>query len=182
MQNFDDFSDKSSVNRLLSLFFAHLEQISYNTRDLIEDLRNEIQQLSEELAQMFPNRLVTKRNNKYSHTHLSRIWGMYDEYVRVYVIQKAKKGSDFILGEEALSLLKRKLEERLGAKALGCFEIIRRYQSNEINTLQFVDMLEKELGRVSGEIQVTNEELSLILAGTHKFIKDILSRISLPPL
>jgi len=177
-QNFDDFSDKSHVNRLLSQFFAHLEQISYNTRDLIKDLREEIQQFSEELAQMFPNRLLKKRGNKYSHSHLSQLWEMSDSYVRSGVIASAKQNSDFIIAEKALLQLQEKLEERLASKALGCFEIIRRYQSNEINTLQFVDMLEKELGRVSGEIMVTNEELSLILAGTHQFIQSILSRMT----
>ncbi|MBA7533894.1 hypothetical protein ES705_26140 [subsurface metagenome] len=179
-QNFNDFSDKSRVNRLLSRFFAHLEQISYNTRDLIKDLRNEIQQLSEELAQMFPNRLVQKRGNAYSHTLLSRFWWASDSYVRAYIIQKAKNDSDFIIKEKALLRLQEKLEERLGAKALVCFQIIRRYQSKEINTLQFVDMLEKELGRVSGEIKVTDEELSLILAGTHNFIKRVLGTIRTP--
>ncbi len=179
-QNFNDFSDKSRVNRLLSQFFAHLEQISYSTKDLIEDLRNEIQQLSEELAQIFPNRLVQKRGNAYSHTLLSRFWWTSDSYVSAYIIQKAKNDSDFIIKEKALLRLQEKLEEKLGAKALGCFQIIRRYQSKEINTLQFVDLLEKELGRVSGEIRVSNEELSLILAGTHGFIKRVLGTIRTP--
>ena len=39
-------------------------------------------------------------------------------------------------------------------------------------------MLEKELGRVSGEIKVTNEELGLILAGTRTYIKDILGKMA----
>jgi len=177
--NFDDFSDKSRVNRLLSRFFAHLDQISYNSIDLIKDLRNEIQILSEELAQMFPNRLVQKRGNTFGHSHLSQLWSGYKNYL-TRVIRMAKEDSDFIIKEKALLRLQEKLEERLGTKALGCFQIIRRYQSNEINTLQFVDMLEKELGRVSGEIKVTDKELSLILAGTHEFIKSILARIRQP--
>jgi len=199
-KNFDDLSNKTRVNLLLSRFFAHFEQVSYtpldlindllqnvhdksasyNTKDLIEDLRNEIQILSEELTQIFPKRLVTKWGNKYSHKFLSRLWGRNEEYVSWLVVKKAKSDSDFIIIEKALLRLQDKLEERLDAKALGCFQIIRIYQSKEINTLQFIDMLEKELGRVSGEIKVVDEELSLILAGTHKFISHILSRISLP--
>ncbi len=177
-QNFDDFSKKTRVNRLLNRFFAHLEKISYNIRDLIEDLRSEIQQFSEELAQIFPNRLLKERGNKYSHSHLSQLWEMSDSYVRSGVIASAKQNSEFIICEKALLQLQEKLEEKLSVKAQGCFQIIRRYQSKEINTLQFVDMLEKELGRVSGEIKVTNEELSLILAGTHQFIQSILSRMT----
>ena len=52
------------------------------------------------------------------------------------------------------------------------------YQSDEISIYQFIDLLEKELGRVSGEIQLRNEELSLILVGTHGFIREILERMS----
>jgi len=152
----------------------------YSTKDLIEDLRNEIQQLSEELAQIFPDRLVTKQGNAFGHTWLSQLWGRSDSYVSWVVVKKAERISDFIIGEKALLILQEKLKERLSAKALGCFEIISKYQSNEISPLQFVDMLEKELGRVSGEIKVIDEELSLILAGTHKFIKHILARISQP--
>jgi len=186
-KNSDDLSNKACVNRLLSLFFAHIpfkcessKSDTYNTKDLIEDLRNEIQQLSEELAQMFPDRLVTERGNTYSHAHLSRLLGKNNRYISTFIIPKVSSDSDFMVREEALLKLEKKLKERLGAKALGCVFIIRRYQSNEINTLQFVDMLEKELGRISGEIKVNNEELSLILAGTPNFIKSILDKMKYP--
>jgi hypothetical protein len=186
-KNSDDLSNKACINRLLSLFFAHIpfkcesnKSDTYNTKDLIEDLRNEIQQFSEELAQMFPDRLVTERGNTYSHAHLSRLLGKNNRYISTFMIPKVSSDSDFIIGEEALLRLQEELRERLGAKALGCVFIIKRYISNEINTLQFVDMLEKELGRVSGEIKVTNEELSLILAGTPNFIKSILDKMKYP--
>ena len=151
---------------------------TYITKDLITDLKIEIQKLSEELTQMFPNRLINGRSNAFSNRDLSRLWAN-DEHFIMYQLRLAKKDSSFIVSEEALMLLKTKLKERLGAKALGCFQIVRRYQSKEISTYQFVDILEKELGRVSGEIQLRNEELSLILLGTHQFIRHILERISL---
>ncbi len=179
-QNSEDLSNKTRIIRLLCRVFRDLEQISYNTIDLIEDLRNEIQQLSEELAQIFLDRLVTERGNMYSHTLLSRLWGKSDGYVKDYIIRNFNKDSDYIIKEKALLLLQENLKKRLGAKALGCIHIIRRYKNYEINTLQFVDKLEKELGRVSGEIKVNNEELSLILAGTHTFIKRVLSTIRSP--
>ncbi len=47
---------------------------SYNTLELIEDLRYEIQLLSEELSLLFPERLVQKRGNTYSNRHLSQLW------------------------------------------------------------------------------------------------------------
>jgi hypothetical protein len=152
----------------------------YHTLKLIEDMKIEIQQFSEELAMLFPDRLMTEDRNIYSHVWLSQLWGKGSTYVRKSIIRKAKDYADFRIKEEALLLLREKLEEILGVKALGCLKIIRKYQGNEINTLQFVDLLEKELGRVSGEIKVTDEELSLILAGTHTFIKSIKGKIRTP--
>ena len=150
----------------------------YNTKDLINDLRDEIQILSEDLAQMFPNRLMNRRGNAYGNRDLSRLW-VNNEHFIAYQLKLAKKDSDFIINKKALSKLKKKLGERLKVKAIGCLHIIELYQSKEINILQFVNILEKELGRVSGEIQLRNEELSLILVGTHGFIREILERMSI---
>jgi len=152
---------------------------TYNTLELIKDLRYEIQLLSEELALLFPERLIQKRGNAYSNRLLSQLWGLSVNYISA-LLYKIKKGSDLIISEEALLQLQEKLEERLGAKALGCFGIIKKYQHNKITTLKFVDTLEKELGRVSGEIEATDEELGLILGGTHGFIKGILRRMKTP--
>ncbi|TKJ27070.1 MAG: hypothetical protein CEE42_03135 [Promethearchaeota archaeon Loki_b31] len=186
-QNFDDFSDKRHINRILNRFFTHIlfkcessKSDTYSTKDLIKDLRNEIQILSEELAQMFPNRLLSKRGNAFGHTFLSRFWGHNQDYVSLYLLKKVTLDLDYVIKEKALLQLQEKFEERLGAKALGCIRILKRYRDHEINTLQFIDLLEKELGRVSGEIKVNNEELGLILAGTHGFIKDIFGRMRQP--
>jgi len=152
---------------------------TYDTLDLIENLRNEIQLFSEELVLLFPNRLVIKKGNKYSHQSLSQLWGRNEKYVSSYVIKKANEDSDFIIKGKAFLELKKKIEEKLGVKAQGCFQLIRRYQNNVINTLEFVDLLEKELGRVSGEIKLTDEELSMILVGTHRFINNIFNRMTI---
>lgn len=68
--------------------------------------------------------------------------------------------------ETNLGLLEQRLIEKFGAKAIGCIRIIQRYKdpSSGLTTLRFIEMLEGELGRISGEVAVTNEELSLILA------------------
>jgi len=152
---------------------------TYTTLELIEDLRYEIQLLSEELSLLFPERLVQKRGNAYSNRFLSQLWGLSINYINA-LVYKIKQGSDFVISKEALLQLQERLEERLGAKALGCFSIIKKYQDNKITILKFVDTLEKELGRVSGEIQVNNKELGLILSGTRGFIKGILRRMKTP--
>ena len=152
---------------------------TYSTLELIEDLRYEFQLLSEELSLIFPERLVQKRGNAYSNRFLSQLWGLSINYINA-LVYKIKQGSDFVISKEALLQLQERLEERLGAKALGCFSIIKKYQDNKITLLKFVDILEKELGRVSGEIQVTDKELGLILGGTYGFIKGILRRMKTP--
>ncbi len=146
----------------------------YSTLELIKDLRNEIQSLSEELALIFPERL-----EKFPDAKLSEIWGKSESYVRS-VLYYARRDNNYLVIEKPLFRLEERLGNRLGAKALGCIQIIGRYRNNEISTLQFVNMLEKELGRISGEITVNNEELGLILHGTDSFIKNIKSRITNP--
>lgn len=46
----------------------------------------------------------------------------------------------------------------------------------------FIELIEKELGRVSGVISITNEELGLILGGKKGYIKQIIARIRNPRL
>ena len=186
-----DSSEESRFYRILNQAFTHLSQKNklyteigklnlYKTRNLIEDLRNEIQQLSEELALIFPERLITKHGNKYSHQALSQLWGRNEKYVSSYVIKRVKEDPGFTIKEKDLIRLKEKIEELLGVKAKGCFEIIKKYQNNELDTLQLINMLEEELGRVSGEIKVTDKELGMVLTGTRGFIKNLFTRIMYP--
>jgi len=153
------------------------ETETYSSLELINDLRQEIRQFSEELAQIFPNRLYTDTRNQFSHIALSKYWGEQSLFIQRTFLYHAKNDPNGRSKDEYLSGLDSKLEERLGAKALGCVRIIRRYENYEINAFQFVDLLEKELGRVSGEIKLNNEEMSLILGCPNTFIRDILSRI-----
>ena len=89
---------------------------------------------------------------------------------------------DFRFNEKSIQLLTEKLREKLGAKMSGSSRIISRYQDSEsgITTLRFIDMLKEELGRVSGDIWLDNEELSLIIAGDKDFIHRTLDTINNP--
>ncbi|KKN13701.1 hypothetical protein LCGC14_1003700 [marine sediment metagenome] len=158
---------------------SRLASDSYSTLELIEDLRNEIQTFSEELALLFPERLV-QSYRKYTHKSLSHLIERADEYVSMYIISPGRKDSDYVISEKIMTLLEEKIAERLGAKALGCMYLIEKYKNREIDILQFIKKLEAELGRVSGDIGVTDTELSLILAGTRGFIKHIKGRITSP--
>jgi len=48
--------------------------------------------------------------------------------------------------------------------------------------LIFIELIEKELGRVSGVVSVTNEEIGLIFGGKKDYIKQIIARINNPNL
>lgn len=79
-----------------------------------------------------------------------------------------------------LKLLEAKLTEKLGVKTIGCLRIIELYteHNSETSTIQFIDMIERELGRVSGDVKLTDIELSLILAGYDTFIRNTLDTIT----
>jgi len=153
------------------------------TLQLIEDLRKELQQFSEELAQMFPDRL-----NRYTDRDLARFWRgsnyQYISRIRSKITNPLLKDykSDFRFSDRVgnLRLLEELLNEKLGSKASGCLDIIRQYEdrNSEITTLQFIDMIENELGRISGDVILTDQELSVILAGYDTFIRDILDTIT----
>ena len=55
-------------------------------------------------------------------------------------------------------------------KAIGILSIIDLYENSDITTLKFIDKLKRELGRVSGDIEVTLKELSQIFGKSPNFI------------
>ncbi|MFX1501342.1 MAG: hypothetical protein ACFFDH_10320 [Promethearchaeota archaeon] len=157
----------------------------YTTVELIENLREGLQIYPELLAQIFPDRV-----ERFSDRDLARLWrGTNYQYI-ARVINKITNPNNkdykpdfrFLDTEISLQLLEKKLCERLGVKVIGCLKIIQDYKnpSSGINTLRFIEMLENELGRVSGDVLVTNEELSLILAGDKDFIHRTLDTIKNP--
>ena len=159
--------------------------IKYSALDLIEDLREELRTHSEILAQIFPNRIQS-----FSDRELSRFWRgsnfRYIAKVKNKITNPNNKDYNpdfrFMNTETTLGLLEQRIVERLGAKAIDCLRIIQRYNNprSGLTTLRFIEMLEDELGRVSGEVAVTNEELSLILAGDKDFIHRTLDTINNP--
>lgn len=150
---------------------------------LVEDLRKELQRFSEELAQMFPDRV-----KRYTDRDLSRLWRgsnfQYISRIRSKITNHLQKDykPDFRFSdkESNLRLLEEILNERLGSRASSCLAIIKLYEDRDsgITTLQFIDMIENELGRISGEVILTDQELSFILAGYSTFIRDILDTIT----
>lgn len=144
----------------------------YDALDLLAELRIEIKKYSEILYNAFPDRIFDNRGNKFSHTMLSLIIGQNEGYIRTLVSRKSKIDPNYKLSKNIMLRLKENLHEKLGDKAIGCMKIIKFYEKNKFDFIQFIDLIEKELGRVSGEIEVTYEELSLILRGIESFVHD----------
>jgi hypothetical protein len=155
----------------------------YGTLDLVKDLRKEIQKYPELLAQIFNERV-----KRYTDRDLSRFWrGNNHQYIRRVKSKIQNSNSDdynpeFRFSDSVgnLKLLEKKLIEKYQVKAIGCIKIIKLYKekNSEIKTLQFIDIIKQELGRISGDLRLTDQELSLILAGYDTFIRNTLDIIT----
>lgn len=148
--------------------------VKYTTLGLIDALLTETQKFSNQLAIIFPKRL-----NRYSDIMLSRIWrGQTQKNAYIEGVRSKIKGGEFIFPDSSLSLLANNLKKILGDGACGSLQLIRSYENNEIDGLQLIDGLTIILSKVSGQIPVTDEELSLMLVGSEVFIRNIRSRIT----
>lgn len=128
----------------------------YTTLELIEDLMVEIQKYSEELAILFPGRV-----QKYTYSMLASLWDYHNGYVREHCYLY-KKFSEHRIANKALLKLKEKLSTYYNERASVCLKIIDDYKNSIINLNDFFTLICNELGRISGEVVLTQEEASLI--------------------
>ncbi|MFX0070835.1 MAG: LAGLIDADG family homing endonuclease [Candidatus Hermodarchaeota archaeon] len=157
-----------------------IEIDKYTTIELIEDLKKELQKLSEELTILFPERVY-----RYSDRDLSRFWrGSNYQYIhrvkyKISNINSPDYKPNFRFSERVgnLKILENKLKENYGKKAIN---IINQYKNPNlhITTLQFIDKIIIELGRISGELIITDRELSIMMSGYDTFIRDVLDTIN----
>ena len=73
-----------------------------------------------------------------------------------------KKNKDFRIFDNALLKLKQKVPDIIGEKGSICLEIIDEYKNSELNLIEFVNSLQFEMGRISGEISFTHDEATQI--------------------
>ena len=125
---------------------------------------------------MFPERVL-----KYSNIDLSGLWGYNLQYIQL-IVSRIRNGqyTSFRFKPKGLSLLKDNIAQKLGVRALGCLKIIKDYKDLELTTLDFIDALKTELGRVSGDIEVTKRELSQIFGKNIAFISAIILSLEDP--
>lgn len=147
--------------------FLHMES-KCSTLDLIEDLKREIQKHPEILSKIFPNRY------KYNHKQLSLFWrgGKNINYV-TKLMSKFKNERDFSLEDKDFNLLEEQLRRRFGNRASTCFDIIKQYKESKLSFSIFIELIKLELGRISGDIEVTYGELAILLGKHEDYIYHI---------
>ena len=155
-------------------YFGPGEDFKYTTKELIEDLRNEIQQYSEQIAKILPERV-----KDYKDYWLSTIWGYSKKYVNT-LKNELQRNPNKKIYELAINKLRENLELKLGDKSTGCKSLIDLYLNNKITGIKFLDLLRDELGRVSGQIYITLEELGYILVGSTRYIPYVWDKINYP--
>ncbi len=129
------------------------------------------------LSLIFPSRY------KYNHKQLSLLWrrGKNINYVSK-LLAKIKNERNFSLDEIDLNLLEQNLSRKFGNRVRNCYYIIRQYKDSKISLKLFIELIELELGKISGDIEVTSGELANILGKHTDYIyhirKYILSQTS----
>ncbi len=138
----------------------------YSTLNLIEDIKKEIQNYSEILTQIFPQK------KKCSHKKLSEIWGKSISYVS-NLIRKYENNEDYVLSDKSLHHLRKNLRINFGNQALGCFKIIKKYKASKLSLNHLIELLRIELGRIRSYVEISYAELSIILGKNEDYIYHI---------
>ncbi len=157
-----DYSLKYNICNLLP-------QVSkYSTLNLIEDLKGEIQKYPEILSQIFPNRY------KYNHKQFSLFWrgGRNINYISK-LLAKSKNEKNFSLDERDLDLLEEHFKRKFGNRVTNYYHIINQYKNSKISLIIFIELIELELGKISGDVKVTYGELARILGRHENYVYHI---------
>lgn len=145
---------------------------SYNTLQFIEDLLIELQENPELLSDIFPERL-----KRFSDRTLSRFWNHHERFIDKLKLKINKFNSEYSFNSKDLNNLKDKCINNYNDKALDFIKIIDIYQNNEIDTLTFIKKIKNELGKISGKIEISKKELSILFGHYSGFISEIISKI-----
>jgi len=146
---------------------------SYPTIKFINDMLTELRKHPELLAKMFPTRV-----EKYSNINLSKLWGFQRDYISS-CLYKIRSGNqpNFRFKSKSLAILKNQVVRKKGARALGILHLIDIYENFDITTLDFINNLKRELGRISSIIEATLKELSQIFGKSQNFMVTLKSSL-----
>ena len=129
----------------------------------------ELEKFGEVLSQIFPERVKRLSNSK-----LSEVWGMNVKKIK----DRLKVGS--YLTDNSLIKLKNGLNFHLGTKALFCFELIDKLEKEELEPMTFIELIRREIGRVSNLIKVEEKEISFLFFGNFNYFKYLKQWITNP--
>ncbi|MBN1215676.1 MAG: hypothetical protein JXA99_09595 [Candidatus Lokiarchaeota archaeon] len=100
---------------------------------------------------------------------------MNKDYVNNNIIFKSRKKPDFKIPKSRIDLLKHILNEKYSSDAFECMQLIELYKKSTITNIKFIENFEKELGKISGDIELSNKEFSIILTETETSIVSLFS-------
>ena len=145
----------------------------HTTLVFLEDLRKELQQNSEVLSKLFPERL-----RRYNHTDLSKFWLRSSEYV-TRTLYRFKKDPSCKFPQRAIDDLKNILINQYGSIISSiCLELIKRYESKKLSLSIFIELLLKEVPKISGQINVIDSELNTLFGYGTGRVTDIVYDIT----
>ena len=149
----------------------------YSTLDLIAELEKELQKFPEVLALLFPGRI-----KKFKHQYLSFFWQKAPNYISkvIYKVRCINNDFRFPNTEDGLIKLEENIKVKLGFKGKKCISLIKKYRNEQLTTLEFINLIKNELGKVSGYVKVNDYELGLILKGNKKYFERLKARINNP--
>jgi len=153
--------------------FIKKEPKSYSTIKFINDLLNELQQQPETIAKYFPERM-----QKYSDRRLSLFLDSFKQFI-AQIRGRINRGEypNYRFKSGQLSEFREIFINKLGIRALGLIKLISMYERIDMTTLEFIDQLKKELGRVSGDIKVSYKELDALFEKSEGFISGIIKSL-----
>lgn len=145
----------------------------HTTLVFLEDLRKELQQNSEVLSKLFPERL-----GRYHHTDLSNFWLRSNEYV-TRTLYRFKKDPNCNFPQRAIDDLKNILINQYDSIISSiCLDLIKRYECKKLSLPIFIELLLKEVPKISGQIAVVDSELNTLFGYGTGRVTDIVYDIT----
>lgn len=152
----------------------------FTTLQLIDELYVEVNRFVYFLAKKFLEKF------KMSLAKTSLLWGYNSNWLGKIVRGQRKTLLNPCTKNEKLSELETLLEQKLHWKAINSMILIKKFRVNKLNTLEFVDKLRIELGKITDVDIHTKELVALkvpknlfyyILWGNERYIHDVIMAI-----
>ena len=136
------------------------------TLTLIDSLKREIQKYNEQLAEIFPERVL-----KLSDANLSIVWSLNVNKLKTRI----RKGSS--INQKALLNLEEGLKTYLTNNLEKCYHLINSYRNKEIDALNFIKGIKIEVAKHSSLLEIEDKEFSSLFFGNEKYLTHLRQKI-----